>query len=76
MWVRYSGLGLQLGVTIVGLTLLGATVDGHFGITPWGTLAGFGIGLCGGMYTFVRTAQRAMRVASKSDRRTNDDQSR
>ena len=58
---------MEFGAMVVGLTLLGSWGDRHFGIYPWATLAGFGSGLCGGLYRFARSAQRAMKEADRSE---------
>ena len=72
-WVRYAGLGLELAAVVVGLTLLGAWVDGRYDVDPWGTLAGFGLGLLTGFYSFIRSARAALTAAGNSDRHKRHD---
>jgi len=42
--------GLEIGLAIVGLTLLGRWLDDRYGSTPWLMLVGLGIGMIGGTY--------------------------
>jgi F0F1-type ATP synthase assembly protein I len=67
-WLRYSSLGLELGAAVAVPTLLGAWIDRRWGSEPWGFLAGFCLGIGGGLYRFIRTAMAAMRQAEQDDR--------
>ncbi len=65
--IRYNlglaGLGLELAAAVVGLTLLGLWIDRRWGSAPWGLAICATIGFVGGMYNFIRAAQRAAREA-------------
>ncbi len=45
-----AAAGLELGVVIAGLTLLGWWLDGRFGWRPWLMVTGLILGLVGGTY--------------------------
>ena len=42
--------GLEMGLVIVALTLVGRWLDGQFETRPWLTLVGLAMGLVGGTY--------------------------
>lgn len=42
--------GLEMGLVIVVLTLVGRWLDGRFATRPWLTLIGLAMGLIGGTY--------------------------
>jgi F0F1-type ATP synthase assembly protein I len=66
-WVRYSGVGLELAGATAGLALVGYWIDGKFGTSPWGILAGVFIGIIGGLYNLVRESLAAVREARDDD---------
>ena len=66
-WVRHAGIGLELAGATAGLALIGYWIDGRFGTSPWGIVAGVVIGLVGGLYNMVRESLDAVREAQ--DRR-------
>ena len=51
-------LGGSLAVWMVGGVLLGRWVDQHWGITPWGIVAGTLLGFAGAGYSVFREVQR------------------
>ena len=65
--VRYSGVGRELAGATAGLALLGYWIDGKFGTSPWGVLAGVIIGIVGGMYNMVKESLAAVRDAKADD---------
>ena len=66
-WVRLSGAGFELAAAVVGFTLLGYWLDRHFGIRPWGVLAGAALGMVGGLYNLIRESLWSARVAREED---------
>ncbi len=68
-WLRYTSLGFELGAAVALPTLLGVWIDRRWGSEPWGFLAGFCLGLAGGLYRFIRTSMVAMRQAATDDRK-------
>ena len=44
-YIRFSTLGFRVVITFVVLALGGSWLDGQFGISPWGTLGGVGLGM-------------------------------
>jgi F0F1-type ATP synthase assembly protein I len=68
VWIRYSGVGLELAGATAGLALVGYWFDGHFGTRPWGTLTGVVIGLVGGLYNLVKESLQAVHDAEVEDR--------
>lgn len=75
-WVRYSGVGLELAGATAGLALLGYWIDGKFGTSPWGILAGVVIGIVGGLFNLVRESLTASREAQLDDAAHEDDVAR
>lgn len=69
-WLRYLGLGLELGAAIAVPTLVGEWLDRRYGWAPWGVLGGFAFGLGAGFYHFIRSSQKALREAQDSDAAT------
>lgn len=68
VWIRYSGVGVELAGATAGLALLGYWLDGRFGTSPWGVLTGVVIGLVGGLYNLVKESLRAVHEAQDEDR--------
>lgn len=66
-WLRYSSIGLELGAAVALPTLLGIWIDRRWGSEPWGFLAGFCLGMAGGLYRFIKTSMGAMRQAARDD---------
>lgn len=48
------GIGVELVVTLVGMSVLGFWGDQYFGTEPWLALVGAGLGLAGGLYNTIR----------------------
>lgn len=55
-WMRYAGMGVELGGAIIGFTLVGLWIDHRFGTQPKGVMIGAVLGIVGGMYNFLRQA--------------------
>jgi F0F1-type ATP synthase assembly protein I len=70
---RLSGLGFDLIAAVLGFTLAGYWLDGHFGTGPWGTLAGVFLGLIGGTYNMIRRSLLATRGPANEIKKTNGD---
>jgi len=60
-WVRFSGVGIEFAVAVIGFTLAGRWIDGRYNTGPWGVLIGAGLGLFGGMYNLIRESLGAIR---------------
>lgn len=54
-FMRYSGLGLQLMVTIGIFIFIGIFIDRHFASSPLWTLIFSFIGIAAGFYHFVKS---------------------
>lgn len=52
------GAGLELAISIGGLSALGWLLDKHFQTAPWLLLTGLAMGMIGGFYNLWRTAKR------------------
>jgi len=53
-----AGAGLELGVSIAGLMLLGSWLDQKLDTDPWLMLSGLAMALIGGTYTVWRVSKR------------------
>lgn len=51
---RYSGIGVQMIVTIGLFTWLGVWLDGKYGWSPWATVVLSLLGVFGAMYQIIR----------------------
>lgn len=49
-------LGLQLAISVVVFFFIGYWLDGMFGTSPWGSIAGAFLGAAGGLIKFLREA--------------------
>jgi len=52
------GAGLELAISIGGLTVVGWLLDKHFETAPWLLIVGMAMGMVGGFYNLWRTAKR------------------
>jgi|GEM_PF-1199931 len=66
------GLGVEFAALLVAATVLGLWVDRHYDTAPWGSVLGALAGLAGGLYHFLRSAQRAWRRSSESSEAVPD----
>jgi len=51
----YSGLGLQLAVTVVIFWFAGKLIDEHYGTEPLWMIVGAVLGIVVGMYNFIKS---------------------
>ncbi len=51
----YSGLGLQLAVTVVIFWFIGRLIDEHYGTAPLWMIVGAMLGIVVGMYNFIKS---------------------
>lgn len=63
-----AGLGMELAASVIGLTLLGLWLDRRWESAPWALVVCATIGFIGGMYNFIRSAQKAARRAERRAR--------
>lgn len=61
-----AGLGIELAASVIGFTLLGLWIDRRFETAPWAVVICASIGFVGGMYNFIRSAQKAARRAQRA----------
>lgn len=60
-WGAMGSIGLQMLAGVVLGLFVGQWLDRKFGWTPWGTLAGCGLGVAAGMYSMIREGIAANR---------------
>jgi F0F1-type ATP synthase assembly protein I len=60
-WQRMSSAGIEFGVALAAFGLAGWGIDKWLGISPWGLIAGVGLGFAVGLYILVRMANRAFK---------------
>ncbi len=68
--LRLAGLGMELAFSVIGFTALGVWIDRRLETAPWALVICASLGFVGGMYNFIRAAQKAARRAehrAKSD---------
>ena len=54
---RFLALG-QVGLEMVAPVILGLVLDHYLGWSPWGVVAGAGLGLFGGLFHLARVLNR------------------
>jgi|TARA_B100001971_G_C17839295_1_gene357742 F0F1-type ATP synthase assembly protein I len=55
-WMAYSGLGIQMAVTMMVCLWLGNKAEVHLGVTePWGQLGGLFFGLFASTYNLFKS---------------------
>ena len=58
-WMQYSGVGIQMAVTMMIGWWLGSKFEVHIGFSePWGQLCGIFLGLLGAMYNLIKSVNR------------------
>lgn len=72
-WVRFSGIGFEFGAAIVGFTLVGYWIDGHYHSGPKGVLIGAVLGIVGGGYNLIRQSLIATKEAGDQQTREHRD---
>ncbi len=65
----YSGLGLQLAVTVVIFWFIGKLIDDHYGTTPLWMIAGAMLGIVVGMYNFIKAV---FEIGKKKDKQSDE----
>lgn len=73
-WMKYSGVGFEFVGGVAGFGVIGYLLDRHYGWSPWGVLAGVGLGMVGATYNLIRETQQAEREARAEDRATAEDE--
>lgn len=56
-WAAYLGLGLEMGLTVAGLTWLGHYLDERWGTAPWLLLTGGLVGAASALALLIRIAK-------------------
>jgi F0F1-type ATP synthase assembly protein I len=59
--------GLQLGISVIAMALLGWWLDNRWNTTPWLTLAGVLFGAGAGLYQFIKTANTISKEEEKKE---------
>ncbi len=62
----YSGLGLQLAVTVVIFWFIGKVIDEHYGTTPLWMIVGATLGIIVGMYNFIKSVLELSKKKEKT----------
>lgn len=76
-WLRYSGIGIQMGVMIAFPALGGRWLDERFGMEPFGVVFGVLFGFAAGLYSVISFVNRTEAKEKKSGTAENDaDQSK
>ena len=54
-WLQYSGIGIQMAITMIITWWLGEKIESHFEILtkPWGQIAGLFFGLFASIYNLI-----------------------
>ena len=52
--MRYAGAGIQFGLTIALMALLGNWLDGRYGTSPWLLILGVALGFGGGTLSLLK----------------------
>lgn len=63
----YSGLGLQLAVTVIIFWFIGKLVDEHYGTSPLWMVVGAMLGIAVGMYNFIKAVIELGKKKEKRD---------
>lgn len=56
-WAAYLGLGLEMGLTVAGMTWLGFYLDQRWGTAPWLLLTGGLLGAASALALMIRIAK-------------------
>lgn len=73
---KHMGAGLQFAGAIVLFVFAGIWVDGRFGLSPWGTIAGVAIGAVGGFYSLYTKLMADQRESDRKRREQKDREAR
>ncbi len=76
MWrsaLRYSAVGLEMGVAVGLGVLLGVWLDKKLGIQPWGTLGGLLLGIATGFRGLFRAATEWSREIEAEESERDED---
>lgn len=63
----YSGLGLQLALTVVIFWFIGRLIDEHYGTSPLWMVVGAVLGIVVGMYNFIKAVIELGKKKRKQD---------
>ena len=61
----YSGLGLQLAITVVIFWFIGKLIDDHYGTAPLWMIVGATLGIIVGMYNFIKAVLELLKRKEK-----------
>lgn len=65
----YSGLGLQLAITVVIFWFIGKLIDDHYGTAPLWMIVGAMLGIIVGMYNFIKAV---LELSKRKEKRNAD----
>ena len=54
-WLKYSGVGMQLFITIMIFWWIGLKLESAVEYSPWGQLGGIFLGIFIGMYSLIKS---------------------
>lgn len=57
-WLRFAGVSLEFIAAVVVCGAIGYGLDRWLGLSPWMSLAGFGMGFVVGLMQLVRSARK------------------
>lgn len=60
-WLRYTNLGVEFAISFGAFVVFGWWLGRHFGLNPWATLVGAGLGFVGAMYNLIREGLKMQR---------------
>ena len=58
-------IGMEMGISVLVMTLGGAWLDDRYDTSPWFTLAGAGLGIVGGFYALFSQVRRVSNTKSR-----------
>ena len=57
-WLQYSGVGIQMALTMLICWWLGEKIDKYFELeNPWGSIGGLFFGMFAGMFNLIKTVK-------------------
>lgn len=73
-YFKWGGLGFEFAGVVAVCTYLGYLADQRWQSDPWGTIAGAGLGVTGGIYWLAKESLRMMKELGPPQERDEDQQ--